>query len=83
MVKLSPDNPEAWFDLAGIQALINMPSQAVVSLDESLTRSAQRLARDSNAANLYSNAQSDQRFAALRGVAEFQKVLDKHKPRPK
>jgi thioredoxin-like negative regulator of GroEL len=83
MVKLSPDNPEAWFDLAGIQALINMPSQAVVSLDESLTRSAQRLTRDSNAANLYSNAQSDQRFAPLRSVAEFQKVLDKHKPPPK
>jgi tetratricopeptide (TPR) repeat protein len=83
VVKVSPDNPEAWFDLAGIQALINMPSQALASLDQSLTRSAQRLARDSNAANLYSNAQSDQRFAPLRAAADFQKVLDKHKPTPK
>jgi predicted Zn-dependent protease len=83
LVKVAPDNPEAWFDLAGLQAMANKETQAMVSLGEALDRSAKRMARDPNALNLYSNALTDQRFAVLRQKPEFQKVLEKGKVQPK
>jgi len=46
LVKISPDNPEAWYDLAGIQALQNKQKDAIASLRESLTRSRQRLEKN-------------------------------------
>ena len=78
LVKISPDNPEAWFDLAGIQALQNKPKEAVASMRESLTRSAQRLEKTPAAPNLFSNAQTDPRFNALRQSPEFQQLLAQH-----
>jgi thioredoxin-like negative regulator of GroEL len=75
LVKISPDNPEAWFDLAGVQALQNKPKDAVGSLRESLTRSAQRLEKNPGSPNLFSNAQTDPRFNGLRQSPEFQQVL--------
>jgi thioredoxin-like negative regulator of GroEL len=83
LVKVAPDNPEAWFDLAGLQAMANKETQAMISLGEALDRSAKRMARDPNALNLYSNALTDQRFAVLRQKPEFQKVLEKGKVAPK
>jgi tetratricopeptide (TPR) repeat protein len=78
LVKLTPDNPEAWFDLAGIQALQNKSKEAVASMRESLTRSAQRLEKTPTAANLFSNAQTDPRFNALRQSPEFQQLMAQH-----
>lgn len=78
LVKNTPDNPEAWFDLAGIQALQNKPKEAIASMRESLTRSAQRLEKTPTAANLFSNAQTDPRFTALRQSPEFQQLLSQH-----
>jgi hypothetical protein len=78
LVKISPDNPEAWFDLAGIQALQNKSKEAVASMRESLTRSAQRLEKTPTAPNLFSNAQTDPRFNALRQSPEFQQLMAQH-----
>ncbi len=75
LVKTSPDNPEAWYDLAGIQAMQNKSKDAIASLRESLTRSRQRLEKNPGALNLYSNAQNDPRFTALRQSPEFQELL--------
>jgi len=80
LVKLAPDNPEAWFDLAGIQAALGKKTEAIASLTESLKRSAQRLVKDPKAADLYNNALTDARFNPIRQSPEFQKLLTEQKP---
>ncbi len=75
LVKLTPDNPEAWFDLAGVQAIQNRNPQAMASLRESLQRSARRLATNPGAVNLASNALTDPRLNNLRQMPEFQKLV--------
>jgi thioredoxin-like negative regulator of GroEL len=75
LVKINPDNPEAWYDLAGIQAIQSKPKDAIISLRESLTRSRQRLEKNPGAFNLYSNAQNDPRFGGLRQLPEFQELM--------
>jgi tetratricopeptide (TPR) repeat protein len=83
VVKLMPESPEAWFDLGGFQALLNKQPQAMESLRKALQLSAQRLAREPNAANLYNNALADARLQVLRDTPEFQKLLADHKPAAK
>jgi tetratricopeptide (TPR) repeat protein len=78
LVQMTPDNVEAWFDLAGIRALINQPTEAVAALRESLKRSAQRLSTNPAAPNLYSNALTDTRFNNLRQLPEFQQLIAEH-----
>jgi thioredoxin-like negative regulator of GroEL len=80
LVKVSPDNPEAWYDLAGLQAMHNKETEALASLTEALRRSAERLKRDPTALNLHSNALTDQRFNALRAKPAFQKILSPERP---
>ena len=80
LVKITPDNPEAWFDLAGVQALGGKPPDAVQSLRTSLQLSAKRLAQNSNSINLYSNAAADARFGAIRQTPEFLKMMADLKP---
>jgi tetratricopeptide (TPR) repeat protein len=79
-LKVAPDNPEAWFDLAVLQAVHNKPDQAIASLAQALQRNAARLARDPKAPNLYSNALTDTRLGPLRNNPQFQKVLLEHRP---
>ena len=81
LVKTSPDSPEAWFDLAGVQALNNKAPEAVASLRTSLELSAKRRAQNTNAANLYDNALTDPRFGNLRQTPEFQKLITDLKPK--
>jgi cytochrome c-type biogenesis protein CcmH/NrfG len=75
LVQVSPDNPEAWFDLGGFQAVLQKNTEAIASLRKALELSAARRARDSNAADLMVHATNDPRLTALRGLPEFQKVL--------
>jgi tetratricopeptide (TPR) repeat protein len=82
MVELTPENPEAWFDLAGIQAVINKPTEALQSLGRSLALSKLRRARDTNANDLHALAGTDARFNAIRALPEFQQVLEQNKPGP-
>ena len=74
-MKISPENPEAWFDLAGVQALQNKQADALTALTESLRRSLERRKRDTNAVDLAKNAMTDARFNALRQLPDFQKQI--------
>jgi len=80
LVKLSPDNPEAWFDLAGVQAINNRAPEALASLRTSLQLSAKRRTQNSNAANLYDNAGTDPRFTPLRQKPDFERLMAELKP---
>jgi thioredoxin-like negative regulator of GroEL len=81
LVKVAPENPEGRYDLAAVQAMQNKSNEAIASLRTALQQSSQRLARDPNSPNLYSNALGDPRFASLRPMPEFAKVLDSFKPK--
>jgi thioredoxin-like negative regulator of GroEL len=81
LVKVAPENPEGRYDLAAVQAMQNKTAEAIEMLRSALQQSSQRLARDPKSPNLYSNAIGDARFASLRAMPEFAKVLDSFKPK--
>jgi Protein O-mannosyl-transferase TMEM260-like len=76
LVKVLPDNPEVWFDLAAVQITLNQPTQSLASLEESLQLSGRRLAANPKASNLLINARTDARFAPLRSLPAFQALLN-------
>ena len=75
LVQLVPDNPEAWYDLAAVQATLGKNDEAIQSLRRAFPLSAKRLAQQPKAKDLVATAASDQRFNALRLSPEFQKLL--------
>lgn len=75
ITQLVPDNPEVWFDLAGIQALLKKETQAIDSLRFALEGSAKRLAKDPQAPNLHSNALVDSRLNNIRQSPGFQRLI--------
>ncbi len=75
LVAQSPQDPEAWFDLAGVQVILGNQTQSISSLRRALTESARRRATNPNARNLFTDATNDARFAALRQTPAFQKML--------
>ena len=81
LVKIAPENPEGWFDLAAVQTMLNKQPEAIQTLGQSLEKSAARLANEPTAKNLYSNALTDTRFDALRPLPDFQKLIAQHKPK--
>jgi tetratricopeptide (TPR) repeat protein len=81
LLKVAPDNPEGRYELAAFQAAQNKSTEALESLRGALQQSSQRLEKNPAALNLYSNALGDGRFAALRSLPDFNKVLDSFKPK--
>ena len=78
---LMGNNPEAWFDLAGMQALQSKSTQALASLKASLVYEAKRKAQEAGSPgaspnNLFELAKTDPRFATLRTSPEFQALLN-------
>ncbi|MFN7139482.1 MAG: protein O-mannosyl-transferase family, partial [Limisphaerales bacterium] len=65
MTQLTPNNPEAWYDLAGLQVMLRK-SEAADSLKTAIKLSNERLQREPNARNLINEAKKDARFAPLR-----------------
>ena len=75
LVKASPNNPEAWYDLASTEAVLGKSNEALKSLSRALQLSVARQAQQTNAPDLKKNAVADQNFASLRGLPEFQKLI--------
>jgi len=78
LVKMAPESPEAWFDLATIQASLNMQTQAMASLGESLKRNADRRSKDPKSPNLFTNVVVDTNLNPLRPLPEFQRLLTQY-----
>ena len=79
LTKMTPDSPETHFDLAAVLAMQNKTTQAVASLTEALKQNGARRQKDGNAPNLYTNATNDARFAAVRGMPEYQQLVQTYK----
>jgi tetratricopeptide (TPR) repeat protein len=75
LLKLMPDSPEIWYDLAGSQAAQAKNAEALQSLGVALQLSKRRLASDSKGSNLAETAAVDGRFLGLRANPEFQKLI--------
>jgi thioredoxin-like negative regulator of GroEL len=75
LTQLQPASPEAWYDLAAMEAARDKTNEAMNSLRHSMTSNAQRLAQDPKASNLLLTARGDDRFAKLRQSPEFQQLL--------
>ncbi len=79
ILKATPENPEGHYDLAAVRAIQNKTSESLDSLRTALQQSSKRLQKEPRAANLYSNALGDARFAALHASPEFTKLMDSFK----
>ena len=78
LVKLSPDSPEAWYDLAAAQALLEKNSEAMQNLKRALDLNTQRLAQNPKTNDLRVNATTDSRFAALSNTPQFRALVTPH-----
>jgi tetratricopeptide (TPR) repeat protein len=76
LVTLTPDSPEAWYDYAGVLSIVGKTTNAVESLTKALALSGERMKKDTKARNLKDESLKDPRFNILRGMPEFQKLLD-------
>ena len=75
LVKVTPDNPEAWYDLATVEAALSKNPAAMVALGRAVALSTQRLKQDPKARDLQALAAQDSHFVNLRPTPEFQKIV--------
>jgi tetratricopeptide (TPR) repeat protein len=75
LVKLMPENPEAWYDLSRAQTVVRKIPEALKSLEEAVRLSNQRLATNPTAKDLAAQAPSDTSFVSLKNDPRFLKVL--------
>jgi tetratricopeptide (TPR) repeat protein len=71
LVKVTPESPEAWYDLAGIKAALGRFPEAIAAAKNAIDLSNKRRASDPNARDLAAEFNQDPRFAPLRTLPEF------------
>jgi tetratricopeptide (TPR) repeat protein len=75
LVAMNPNNPEARYDLAALEAIIGKSDDALKDLRISVDESSQRLLTNPAAHNLLVSARTDPRFNPIRNLPEFQKII--------
>jgi len=75
LVKLLPDEPETWYDLAALKVRLQKPAESLEALRHALDNNTKRLARNPKAADLRINARTNPDFNPLRQMPEFQKLV--------
>ncbi len=75
LVKLVPNEPEAWYDLAAVKAALGKTPEAIAAARRTVELNAQRLARDPKAHDLLPEMRNDGRFNPLRTLPEFQQLI--------
>lgn len=71
LIKLLPDNPEAWYDLARAQMVVRKTTNAMESLRNAVRLSNERLKKSPTAKNLAAEAQNEPSFGPIRNLPEF------------
>jgi tetratricopeptide (TPR) repeat protein len=77
LVTLAPEpiRPEAYYDLAALDAVTGKTSEALNNLRTAMELNARRLQENPKASDLAATNRSDTRFDALRSLPEFQKIV--------
>jgi thioredoxin-like negative regulator of GroEL len=75
IIALQPDQPEARYDLAALEAITGKTNEALKNLAVTLDLSAKRKLTNPAARDLVSEARNDPRFNAVRNEPEFQKLV--------
>src|SRR5690606_13296504 len=71
LTEIAPNNPEAWYDYAGVLATLNKPAEALNALARAVALSDTRRASDPNARDLRSIAINDPRFQSLHAQPQW------------
>lgn len=74
LVGVNPQSPEAWYDLASVQAAIGKNPDALKALSNAFRLSDERLKKKSDERNLRTNALADPRFSRLRQMPDYEKL---------
>jgi len=75
LVALNPNQPEARYDLAALEAISGKTDAALSDLRASVNLSSKRVLSNPGARNMLIEARSDPRFNSLRALPEFQKII--------
>lgn len=75
LAQLSPESPEAWYDLSAIKAANGKSNDAISMAKKSIDLSERRRATNPGARDIMSDIRTDPRFANLRPNPEFQQLL--------
>ena len=80
LVQISPTQPEAWYDLAAMKAILQKTAEAIPALRRALELSDARLKTDPKQRNLRDELRKDPRFQHLRPNPVFQSLLETPPP---
>ncbi|HLP76650.1 MAG TPA: DUF2723 domain-containing protein [Candidatus Paceibacterota bacterium] len=75
LVKLAPNEPEAWYNLAAARAGLGKTAEALQALRQALELNTKRLAQNPGTTDLRDAAAKDPRFASLTNKPEFKKLV--------
>jgi len=76
LVKLTPDSPEAWYDLAALKIGFNKQTEALAALRRAMALNAERLKHDPKAKDLAAEIKKDGRFATIRETPEIKTLIE-------
>jgi tetratricopeptide (TPR) repeat protein len=74
-VKLAPDQPEAWYNLAKTEAVMGKTSEAMAHLREAMKLNTALLAKDPKWRDLRPEAQKDPSFTSLRAMPDYKALM--------
>jgi hypothetical protein len=75
LVALAPDQPESYYNLAALDAVLGKQEEALQNLRTALDLSAKRLQSNLTAHDLLAEARKDNRFDSLRNLPGFLKIV--------
>jgi tetratricopeptide (TPR) repeat protein len=75
LVSLAPDQPEPRLNLAALESITGRSTEALADLKQALDLGAKRLAGNPKAPDLVETVRKDPRFAPIRNLPEFQKLV--------
>jgi tetratricopeptide (TPR) repeat protein len=74
LVKLTPDSPESWYNLAALKSLLGKKPEAIDALSNSLVLARAKATEDVKYSNMTVSILQDPRFDPIRSTPEFKKL---------